>query len=147
MDVLLIENQKGQVAAIKNALPRSEVTLVEAVSEGVCALQRLHFDLVILALHLPPQSQGIETYLRFVMAMHNTPLPPVVVYTERNDVDLVREALDKGAEAFVGQLQLNPAHMREVVDVAMTRHRVLQLFNMVIGQGNWTNKAAMPQAS
>ena len=86
MDILLIEDNEGDVRLIKEILNDVEdfqytLTASESLQQGIGLISKEDFDIIILDLGLP-DSQGLESFQRLSKYASNL---PIIVFTGLED--------------------------------------------------------------
>ena len=124
IEALLIEDNATDVLLMRSDLakdPGSNIRLtnVELLSEGIEALKRRHFDLVILDLQLP-DSRGIETFEQLRAA---APQTPVIVCSELSDKSQIDFVLQNGAQDLVPKHALARPLLSHSIRQAIERRR------------------------
>lgn len=118
--VLFISADPGSAAKLESLLSEGqahtiECTRVEALFDGLRAIQDRAFDLVISDLFLP-DGQGLAT-LRHLQ--QHAPKTPVIVLCHSQDRDTAVNAVRKGAHDFFCYEDLDPANFRRSVAGAL----------------------------
>ena len=108
IQVLLIEDTDGDARLVKNYLQRAEhlkfsLEHVDRLGKGLERLQEGGIDVVLLDLTLP-DSQGIDTFERAVVA---APDVPIIVMTGIDDSALALKAVGDGAQDYLVKRQVD----------------------------------------
>ena len=108
--VLLVEDNPLHAHLLQGFLkelghPPFPVRWVTSLEEGLKAAGEEDFEVVLLDLVLP-DSQGLETFLRWKSA---APQLPVVVLTGLDDMELATRAVENGAQDYLIKNQINRA--------------------------------------
>ena len=125
--VLLVEDNAGDARLIEEALrsvegPPFSVEWVQRLSEGIERLDQHRVDVVLLDLSLP-DSQGLDT----IITMHtHAPRVPILVLTGQEDEALAVEAVQEGAQDYLGKrhIQGDNAFLVRAIRYAIERKRV-----------------------
>ncbi|MBF0163741.1 MAG: response regulator [Magnetococcales bacterium] len=109
--ILLIEDHPAEARLIQELLHEIHATpyrvvVANSLTEGLSALDRTRFDLVLLDLNLP-DSQGLETFETIRTAHHRV---PIVILTNLDDKAFALEGVRRGAQDYLvkSALQLAP---------------------------------------
>ncbi|MFQ5600762.1 MAG: sigma-54-dependent transcriptional regulator [Candidatus Krumholzibacteriia bacterium] len=120
--VLLVDDQATERRLLYHALKKN-YRVVEAPDggEALAALQRGGIDLVILDMHLPPNTDSAEEGVRLQRVMRaRDPLLPVIVATGDQDRELALEMVRSGVADFLLK-PIDPAVLEIVVARALER--------------------------
>lgn len=133
--LLVIEDSRSDALVVRHCLasatvPAYEVVIVESLADGVAALQRGHFDLVLLDLTLP-DSEGLETLSGVIST---APDIPVVVLTGHDEDGVGLACIDAGAQDYLSKAEMTADSLGRVVSFALGRSRETQakLLRMVV---------------
>jgi len=124
VDVLLVEDGPGDASLICRQLGSEtadeiRTTVVGSLGDALRELDSGRFDCVLLDLGLPDAS-GFES-LEAISSAH--PGIPVVVLTERNDVEMGRSAVRIGAQDYLCKSEMTQRHLNYAIGFAMERAR------------------------
>ncbi len=122
--VLLVEDSLVDARLVTGMLRDSGLVL-EHVRSLAAASEALvmgeHVDLVLLDLGLP-DSHGLETFRR----LHTTvPAVPMVVFTGRDDLETVEQAVKLGAQDYLVKGEVSRSLLLRSIKYAIERHRAL----------------------
>lgn len=126
MRLLLVEDCDPDARIIERACRRMfdtqcEVELAQTMAEATSALEKSHFDLVLLDLHLG-DSSGLSTLERVrATAAH----VPIVVLT--GSESMWREAMRAGAQDYVAKDDLSAGRLEQAIHHAVERHRLVSV--------------------
>jgi two-component system KDP operon response regulator KdpE len=100
MKILLIEDDEQTIEAIQlclaTFLPEAKLTSVRQGADGLLELKAGNFDSVLLDLGLPDMD-GLQL-LKELRKVSNT---PVIVISARRNLDIIAEARECGAAAYI----------------------------------------------
>ena len=122
LQVLLIEDDDDQAVLIERQLKRSgngtiQITRADRLALGIQALQRQHFDTVLLDLNLP-DSRGVSTCYRICESAPDTPVIAMTAVDMAADgVRLVREK----AEDYFPKINLDGEFILRAIYCAVER--------------------------
>ncbi|MCF8034122.1 MAG: response regulator [Desulfarculaceae bacterium] len=99
--ILLVEDNPGDARLVQEYLTESddlrcEVQTADSLADGLSALDRKEFDLILADLGLP-DSQGIATFHQLTEVALDT---PVIILTGMDDTGLAMESLREGGRTF-----------------------------------------------
>jgi diguanylate cyclase (GGDEF)-like protein len=120
--ILLIEGNAQDTLLIKTVFsffPQLEIFEVSNLSEGIKALGRRVYDLVLLDLFLP-DSEGIETLDQVLGSAGQV---PVAVFSELEDEDLAIMAFEKGAQDYLSKSDFNARNLYRFLFFSIQRSR------------------------
>ncbi len=123
--VLLVEDSKAQAQLLLEFMKSDpavtiEVTWVEKVNDAVTALERKHFDAILLDLNLP-DSNGFETYKLINDKNNDTPI--IVLTSSQNDV-LASKLLENGIQDFFLKSEITEKIMHRILSNSMQRKKL-----------------------
>ena len=115
--ILLVEDNPDDAILFEEMIndESSLITELEHAENMQNALEKISsikFDIVFLDLGLP-ESQGLETFLRFQKEATNL---PVIVLTGLQDEDIALEALKMGAQDYLVKGQVDVEHLFTVFE-------------------------------
>jgi signal transduction histidine kinase len=124
LHILLVEDSASDAVLLQEALlelnpGQFRFTHVETLQEGLAALQRSRFDVLLLDLSLP-DSAGRETFLR---ARAAAPGIPIVVLTGVEDEAVALEAVRQGIQDYLVKTQVHGQQTVRALRYAIERHR------------------------
>jgi serine phosphatase RsbU (regulator of sigma subunit) len=124
IDVLLIEDNRGDARFIREMLAEAqgthfEVVCADRLEAGLKLLRGGRFDVVLLDLSLP-DSQGLDTCRGF---RAGDPGVPVVVLTGLDDETLAVRAVEEGAQHYLVKGHVDTFQLVQALLYAMARHR------------------------
>lgn len=98
ISVLLIDDSDGVKASIRESLRVGfDVHCVNTLCEAIFLIQKSHFDIILLDLGLP-DSKGLGSFDKLI---NYFPSIPIIIITAREDEDLARSAISKGAQDYI----------------------------------------------
>jgi len=129
INVLLIEDSPGDASAISKAVMLGEtlysfrITRKDSLTDGVRYLDSRSLsevDVVLLDLNLPDAKE-----LRAIDELHGLyPELPIVVVSGYSDMDIVHQALHKGAQEFLIKGECSGVHIRQSIYQAIARKKI-----------------------
>lgn len=124
---LLLEDNPGDVRLVQEALAQSKSTQVEWITsthleDALDKINHTKFDIVLLDLSLP-DSQGLNTFLRFQTLIPNI---PIVILTGTDDETLALEAVQKGAQDYLVKGQIPGDSLMRAIRYAIERQQLQQ---------------------
>jgi len=130
ISVLLIEDSQPDAIAITKAMIYGEslynfkITHKESLAEGLNALNSLSADVILLDLNLPDAKE-----LKAIDEVHRLfPDLPLVVVSGYSDMDIVHQALHKGAQEFLIKGECSGAAIRQSIYQAIVRKKIEQSY-------------------
>jgi two-component system, response regulator / RNA-binding antiterminator len=121
MRLLLVDPDPARAALVAEGLAGlSPLELERAPSLGEAELSRFKPDLIIIACDSPDR----DTLEGLREATQNNPRP-VVMFVDRSEPGLAEEAVRAGVAAYIVD-GLQPARVRSILEVAMTRFQLMQ---------------------
>ena len=122
--ILLVEDNPVHQRMIRGLLeesrrPRYEVDVVDRLSSGLDRFRAGAVDLVLLDLILP-DSEGIETFLRFFSLARST---PIVVLTSLDDSGTAARAVEAGAQDYLLKARMDSSVLMRSIRYALERTR------------------------
>ena len=127
INILIVEDNTGDVVLIKNALKESNldcrITHKETLAEGIREIKKGHVDSILLDLGLP-DSSGIETLTRITELATDC---SIVILTGNADEQLGVEAMKMGAHDYVIKSNLAPSSLPRIIRYAFERKEVERL--------------------
>lgn len=123
MRVLHIEDDAAEALLLKEALraapeaARFDPHRVETLAEGLAALRKQKFDVVLTDLGLI-DSQGLETFRAIRQAY---PAAPIVVLSGLDDESVALSALREGAHDYLVKGRYQPEHLSRVLRNSIAR--------------------------
>jgi two-component system, cell cycle sensor histidine kinase and response regulator CckA len=123
--VLLVEDNPGDARLLQMMLSTATesqfiVETAETLQEGLAALRRNKFDLILLDLNLP-DSRGIQT-VRTVLC--ECPDCPILVLTGGDDDQLAAQSVSEGAQDYLTKGNLLNGTLTRALRHAIERHRI-----------------------
>jgi two-component system, NarL family, sensor histidine kinase UhpB len=123
--LLLVEDNPGEAWLMRKALadapePGWRLEVGGTVAEGVEALHRYEFDVVLLDLHLP-DGDGLETLAKI---RAHAPDLPIVILSGSDDHNLALEAVQAGAQDYLVKGDTDSKVVLRAVLYAIERHRI-----------------------
>jgi len=106
--VLLVDDEEETRLVFETALKQAgyEVTIAGTGQEALAATQQQQFDLILLDQMMPDMS-GNET-LRSIKANQATAETPVAMLTNFGHDEMVKEALNSGANDYILKYKVSP---------------------------------------
>ncbi|MBF0175921.1 MAG: cytochrome b/b6 domain-containing protein [Magnetococcales bacterium] len=95
------------------------VNCVVDLASAFYSLRRDNYDLILLDLNLP-DSQGLDTFLRFHDSFSDV---PILVLTGLEESSLGSQAVHEGAQDFLGKSELNAKKLARAIRFASERHQ------------------------
>jgi len=130
ISVLLIEDSQSDAIAITKAMIYGEslynfkITHKESLAEGLSVLDSLSADVILLDLNLPDAKE-----LKAIDEVHRLfPDLPLVVVSGYSDMDIVHQALHKGAQEFLIKGECSGAAIRQSIYQAIVRKKIEQSY-------------------
>lgn len=118
--LLLIEDNPGDARLIREMLRESseyEITVKENLTEGLMALRKGRYDVLILDLGLP-ECYGLDTLKRVRGGIHDM---AIVVLTGFDDMDCALDSIKQGAQDYVVKGQIDSPTLIRVIRYAIER--------------------------
>ncbi len=127
IEILLIEDSTADIVLIEESLKTDplasfRVTNVDKLSEGLQALARRKFDLVLVDLGLP-DSQGLTTCQKVCGQYPNA---PIVVLSGLADEELAEQAVKSGAQDYIVKGMTGLPMLARSIRYAYERHQIQQ---------------------
>ncbi len=116
----LVDRTLLQELLPKSPLPISEVKSAESLNAAFELLDKNHFDVVLLDLHLP-DSKGLDTLVRI---SEKYPRVSNVVITGKYDSDLGLKAITQGAQEYLIKGSYNIDTLSKSINYAIERKKV-----------------------
>jgi len=130
ISVLLIEDSQPDATAITKAMIYGEslynfkITHKNSLSEGLSFLDSSPVDVMLLDLNLPDAKN-----LKAIDEVHRLfPDLPIVVISGYSDMDIVHQALHKGAQEFLIKGECSGAVIRQSIYQAIVRKKIEQSY-------------------
>ena len=131
IDVLLIEDDPGDVGLVKALLRQSELSDIVPSTINLCVKTQLKpahtflttnpCDLILLNLTLP----GISGLDAFLEIKSSCPTIPIVIFGKQTEYELVRQAMQQGAQDYLSKTDLTANLLVKTIHYAIERHRLL----------------------
>jgi signal transduction histidine kinase len=131
INVLLIEDNPGDVRLVKEMLHRSsisdspaidiEVAHVERLQAALAHLQKHTCDVILLDLSLPDAS-GLDSVLKL---KENYPATPIIILSGQAVNQTVVEAVQHGAQDYLAKNDLTANLLLKTIHYTLERHRLL----------------------
>lgn len=123
--ILLIEDSLAEARLLQELFKDAKNSIfkivhVQRLQEGIKAVNRENFDVILLDLTLP-DSQGLSS---LTPLMSKVPQVPIVVLTNTNDDQLALEAVRQGAQDYLMKRQVNLEMLVRSVSYAIERSQV-----------------------
>jgi signal transduction histidine kinase len=130
--ILLIEDSLPEARLLLEFLRQADskefrLTHVQRLKEGLNALSRENYHVILLDLTLP-DSQGLSS---LPILINHAPSTPIVVLTNTNDEDLAIEAVRQGAQDYLVKRQVNFDGLVRSVCYAIERKQALETLRTV----------------
>ncbi|MDG3087502.1 ANTAR domain-containing protein [Vibrio hannami] len=116
--VMLIENDEEKVQALRQALDSSEYSIEHVTHTGISLLHevvRVEPDLIIMNIEFP--NRDILDSLQIISQSNPK---PVVMFSEQEDSDTIRNMVKCGVSAYVVG-DSNPKRVKTILDTAVAR--------------------------
>lgn len=130
INVLLVEDSTGDAAAITKAMVYGEsmynfnITRKTTLAEGLGFLDTNGVDVVLLDLNLPDAKE-----LKAIDDVHGMfPDLPLVVISGHSDMDIVHQALHRGAQEFLVKGECSGVTIRHSIYQAIARKKIEQSY-------------------
>ncbi len=124
IDILLIEDNAGDVYLIKDMLSKSgincTVSHASSLGEATKILSGREFDAVLLDLGLP-ESVGLETLERIKLHKIKS---PVIVLTGLDDEEMALNAVKEGAQDYLVKGKLDPEKIFRAIRYSIGRKKI-----------------------
>ena len=125
--ILLIEDNPGDALLIKEQLREfsaevAEPEIVQTLAEGLYALEKKEFDLVLLDLNLP-DSQGMET---FEAVYEANKYIAIIVLTGISSSELALKMVKKGAQDFLTKGIFDVETLYKSISMSIERNQLLK---------------------
>jgi len=131
-NILLIENNLGDIVLIKSLLDETEnlieLKIAESLKESSKILNESVFDVILLDLGLP-DSNGFET---FIQVYDHSPQIPIIILTGLVDEKLGVRAVKKGAQDYLIKGQIDSKILNRSIKYAIERHTFLKKRDLMI---------------
>ncbi len=131
IDVLLIEDDPGDVGLVKALLRQSDLSDIVPSTINLCVKTQLKpahtflttnpCDLILLNLTLPGSS-GLDAFLEI---KSSCPTIPIVIFGKQTEYELVRQAMQQGAQDYLSKTDLTANLLVKTIHYAIERHRLL----------------------
>jgi signal transduction histidine kinase len=130
--ILLIEDSLPEARLLQEFLRQADskefrLTHVQRLKEGLNALSRENYDVILLDLTLP-DSQGLSS---LPILINHAPSTAIIVLTNTNDEDLAIEAVRQGAQDYLVKRQVNFDGLVRSVCYAIERKQALETLRTV----------------
>ena len=130
--ILLIEDSLPEARLLVEFLRQADskefhLTHVQRLKEGLNALSRENYHVILLDLTLP-DSQGLSS---LPILINHAPSTPIVVLTNTNDEELAIEAVRQGAQDYLVKRQVNFDGLVRSVCYAIERKQALETLRTV----------------
>jgi signal transduction histidine kinase len=130
--ILLIEDSLSEARLLLEFLRQADskefrLTHVQRLKEGLNALSRENYDVILLDLTLP-DSQGLSS---LPILINHAPSTAIIVLTNTNDEDLAIEAVRQGAQDYLVKRQVNFDGLVRSVCYAIERKQALETLRTV----------------
>ncbi len=127
LSVLVAEDNRTNQMVIVKTLERAghSATVVNDGEAALNALEKNHFDLVLMDLNMPILN-GIETTKLYRFANLGQPHVPIVALTADATMDAWARCLEAGMDGYVTK-PIEPARLLDVIDSILTRPEVIQV--------------------
>lgn len=102
MNILVVDDSKTTLKLIANILDDlgyDDVTTVNSAGEALDVIARGHTDVVLLDWYMPKMN-GIEL-LNVLKDDEKTRKIPILMVTVEDDMNMVKDAIDSGAEGYL----------------------------------------------
>jgi PAS domain S-box-containing protein len=124
LKVLLVEDNPGDARLMEEMLAEAapgkfDLIRVERLDSALKKIEQVHFEVVLLDLHLP-DSRGISTLAKL---QEKAPAIPMVLMTGLADESVGIEAVRKGAQDYLVKGQVNPRQLVSALRHAVERKR------------------------
>ncbi|MEZ8824179.1 ANTAR domain-containing response regulator [Vibrio amylolyticus] len=116
--VMLIENDKQKVQALREALDSSEYSIEHVTDTGISLLNevvRVEPDLIIMNIEFPNRD-----ILDSLQLMSQSNPKPVVMFSEQEGSDTIQNMMKCGVSAYVVG-DSNPKRVKSILDTAVAR--------------------------
>ncbi len=130
ISVLLIEDSQPDATAIIKAMIYGEslynfkITRKDSLAEGLSFLDKGAADVILLDLNLPDAKE-----LKAIDEVHGLfPDLPIVVISGYSDMDIVHQALHKGAQEFLIKGECSGVAIRQSIYQAIVRKQIEQSY-------------------
>ncbi|ALG67770.2 ANTAR domain-containing response regulator [Beggiatoa leptomitoformis] len=121
--VVLIDEDRGRIALLKQALDDAGYEVVATLKTGVELLTQLEktpADIIIIDLDSPDRDT-----LEYVNSLNREQPKPVIMFAEDDDSDMIHAAIKAGVSAYVVD-GLSEKRVKSVLEVAIARFREYQ---------------------
>ncbi len=125
ISILLIEDNPADVQLLRAMLdeartPPFALTVVSRLSDGIAALAKTRFDIVLLELSLP-DSHGFDTFLSLFQYTADI---PIIILTSIKDENLALQAVQSGAQDYLVKGEVSHYLLIRAVRYAIERQRM-----------------------
>ncbi|EIJ42281.1 response regulator with putative antiterminator output domain [Beggiatoa alba B18LD] len=121
--VVLIDEDRGRIALLKQALDDAGYEVVATLETGVellAQLEKTPADMIIIDLESPDRDT-----LEYVSSLNREQPKPVVMFAEDGNSDMIHAAIKAGVSAYVVD-GLSEKRVKSVLEVAIARFREYQ---------------------
>src|SRR5215469_16290189 len=125
LNILLIEHDPGFTRTIGEMLGQArelsaDVSSAPGLQEGFSAINRQHFDVVVLDVAVP-DGAGLAT---IALLKAEAPRVPIIVAGDLDNETVAVEAVQAGAQDYLVKSQLTPGWLERSILNAIERHRL-----------------------
>ena len=125
LNILLIEHDPGFTRTIGEMLGQAreltaDISSAPGLQEGFSAINRQHFDVVVLDVALP-NGAGLAT---ISLLRAEAPKLPIIAAGDADNETVAVEAVQAGAQDYLVKAQLTPGWLERSIRYAIERHRM-----------------------
>jgi response regulator NasT len=143
--VMLLDDDRGRVAILEQALRDAGHEVVAKLRPGdplLARTQALNPDIIIADMDVPDR----DTLESMATISRDRPRP-IVMFAERSDPEMAREAIRVGVSAYVVD-GLSPNRVKPIIEVAIARFREFQALRVELEEtrGKLAERKVVEQA-
>lgn len=125
--ILLVDDDANDAQLTRQALEccerkHYEIDYAASLVEVQERCTEVHYDLVLLDLHLP-EAMGIETLQRLRVLIDED--VPVIVLTDMDDEEIALKMLEEGAADYLCKCEIRPEMLRRSIEYSLRRQTLL----------------------
>ncbi|MCO4798351.1 MAG: ANTAR domain-containing protein [Colwelliaceae bacterium] len=143
--VLLVENDKSKISEFTSALDQSNYHISQVSTSGMSLLREVNAfepDMIIIDIESPDRDM-----LDSLNRISKSAPKPVVMFSDREDTDLINALVKSGVTAYVAG-EVNPSRVKSILDTAIARFTEYQQLKkeLEVTKQKLTNHRVVEQA-